>query len=376
MRIKVFRASIVSALLAAVTGCTAAGGPPRMSFWPFNKKEKPADALASAGPAPAFPVKPSTTAQPSGTPTGGAKSVASTPSSASPAAASAAGYPSTGPVVDYGGTVASNPYSANPAGYTSASPSGSASSYPSSAPPAQVGRYDAGGYGGAPSNYPPTRPAGYEQPASAAPPAGRYDASPYDAPPAESPLPSSSGRYDNTTSRSGAAPQSNASSGYPSAAGGAWADAPSASAADRYDAPPSDDAAANDPSSVGGGYETPTASPPYSTTQEDRYAPGATGYQPGRTGYNPPGTEPYSSPSGAYASPAPLSSTETSADPHYRPGGTGDYVPGSATTRPQGSSARTAAAPRNFATPASSDPTSPSAAYPSTTPSGGYGGYR
>lgn len=57
---------------------------------------------------------------------------------------------------------------------------------------------------------------------------------------------------------------------------------------------------------------------------EPQYQPGTTNYQPGNTGYAPPGTAPYQSPAGPY-SPDPNATSQ--ADPHYRPGSTGDYSP-------------------------------------------------
>jgi hypothetical protein len=86
----------------------------------------------------------------------------------------------------------------------------------------------------------------------------------------------------------------------------------------------------------GGGY---SAQDPYSQAgaaagyqqapaQTEQYQPGNTGYQPGNTGYTPPGTTPYHSPAGSYGSDP---NATSQADPHYRPGGTGDYLPTGAT---------------------------------------------
>jgi hypothetical protein len=56
------------------------------------------------------------------------------------------------------------------------------------------------------------------------------------------------------------------------------------------------------------------------------YEPGNTGYEPGNTGYAPTGVAPYRSPAGAPGSYG-AAGVAAATDPHYRPGGTSDYVP-------------------------------------------------
>lgn len=302
MRKNLTHTTLLMAALAAFTGCQATGTSPKMSFWPFHKKEKPADSALAAGPPPAWPTKPSTTAAPSSTPTGAGSVAATSAPQASPAVAATAApysYPTTpasyppagGPVVEYGTPVDASPYAAN-ANYTAVP---RVTSNLAGTPGVQTGRYDANAYAGAATNYPTTRPAGYETPASAAPPAARYNAAPVQpqSPPA--------GRYDS----------------YPDAT----------STGDRYGSPAGSSTAANyDPYSAPGSYETPTADAPYATTQDNRYQPGQSDYKPGQTDYAPPGVARYDSPAAPYESPAQPYKADMASDPHYRPGSTTDYV--------------------------------------------------
>jgi hypothetical protein len=91
---------------------------------------------------------------------------------------------------------------------------------------------------------------------------------------------------------------------------------------------------------AGGGWgqgQAPAGNPP----ADPGYHPGDTGYQPGATGYNPPGVQPYQSPGGQsavgqstggqYAGGQYANDPNAGAEPHYRPGGTGDYAGGAGT---------------------------------------------
>lgn len=95
-------------------------------------------------------------------------------------------------------------------------------------------------------------------------------------------------------------------------------------------------------------------------TLEEPWQPGGTGYEPGNNGYQPPNTSTYRSPATAYQPPG------TAQDPHYRPGGTGDYEPSSVAGR----RATTARRPTRIS-PAElgqdvNRPASPPAGYPRT----------
>lgn len=80
---------------------------------------------------------------------------------------------------------------------------------------------------------------------------------------------------------------------------------------------------------AGGGWGQGAAGQP--PVGDTGYQPGQTGYNPGDTGYNPAGVPPYQSPAGGSYNSNPAANSDPAAgqaEPHYRPGGTGDYSPG------------------------------------------------
>ncbi|MEX2119782.1 MAG: hypothetical protein WD847_09320 [Pirellulales bacterium] len=71
--------------------------------------------------------------------------------------------------------------------------------------------------------------------------------------------------------------------------------------------------------STGNRYASDATSPIQATSVDSDYQPGRSDYQPGATGYAPPGVGTYQGAGG--------SAGASGADPHYRPGGTRDYLP-------------------------------------------------
>ena len=113
----------------------------------------------------------------------------------------------------------------------------------------------------------------------------------------------------------------------------------------------------------------------YAETPNSRYQPGNTGYNPGGAAYQP-GNTGYTPGDTGYEPPSPSGGAlPATAEPHYRPGGTGDYVP----TRRSTSTPRTGTSPSPFVPPASSsrlDPAgSESAAATGPANTGRYGDY-
>lgn len=110
--------------------------------------------------------------------------------------------------------------------------------------------------------------------------------------------------------------------------GTAWDDSPSSSLAPSRQASawgdePGFNAAA---SSLGGG-QAGTAARDQAGTLAEPWQPGNNGYEPGNNGYQPSNSDRYRSPATAYQTPA------MGRDPHYRPGGTGDYEPAAVADR-------------------------------------------
>ena len=284
MRSTFTRLTILAAVVS-LTGCQSSGSNKFAmgNFWPWGKSAKPAEALASGPPA-AWPVKPSATATPGATPTGGYNYAAA------PAAAEVT-YPETS--TPYSGSqpypvVASNQqqyvYPAGTNGYDARA----------SAPGAQVGRYESGQYPAAGSYS-----AGSGQPEGAAPVDymasvpndGRDNPASYEGAPADD----AAGNY-NAPAADGRYTANQSNGGYRNTAESFPANQPSNEAAGQYQ----------------GDYKP----------GESDYQPGQTGYVPGDTGYLPPGVPAYQSPAGGYQSPA-----TPAGDSNYRPGGTSDYQP-------------------------------------------------
>ena len=93
---------------------------------------------------------------------------------------------------------------------------------------------------------------------------------------------------------------------------------PEQAAADHYGAQQSADPYGT------GNPAAPPAAPPAAAPPAGGYQPGTSSYTPGDTGYSPPGVP-------KYEMPAQPNVIANRSDPHYRPGGTGDYLGGAPT---------------------------------------------
>jgi hypothetical protein len=266
MRIRFTRAILLAAVLGGLTGCAssgAGGAGTTASWWPWGKKQVPADTMASAPPQ-YTPQLPSQGATPAGL-AGVAQAAGGAAAADAYTAAAGGGYPATG-YEDYG---QAEPYT----------------------PPAG-GRYD--------TTYPGTNTGYYAETSSAHADPGAYGTGSYGG---------AAPRYESSATAEGAA----AGDGY--AAGDRY-DYGAGDTAGQYDygtsTPPAGDRYA-------GSYDTEQPGR-YAETADAQYRPGQTGYQPGATGYDAGQSSYGAAGAGATATPPATS-------PHYRPGGTSDYVP-------------------------------------------------
>jgi hypothetical protein len=301
MRAMLWPVAVVLCATLATSGCRSGG-----SGWSWNRKS---DALLASKNDPPLP------------------SAAASGSVAPAFAATNAGGAAVGGTSAFAapGSQEGSPYPAATAGYTPPAASPYASHDASQAAPAvaaQQGSY-AATYGAAvgatpPSAYPSTgTPDAYQPPAAATAAANPYGApdpyatpaaDPYGAPhPPADAAPAAAYTADNRYANPYVAPPAQ----------------PEQTAADHYGAQQ-----AGDP------YAAPAASPvaPPETTGPTHYQPGSTSYVPGDTGYNPPGVPKYESPVGKYEVPQQPNVIAKRADPHYRPGGTSDYLGGAHAT--------------------------------------------
>jgi serine/threonine-protein kinase len=313
MRTSHFVSSVVAAGLAFATGCqTSSPGGPMLGMWPWGAKSNESIASTSAPPA-ALPQKPSATATPGYGTVAASGAVASSPYSsgaypqtATPQGGGYSAYPGTQPA-SYNVPSGAHYVAANPTGSgyggsaygpaAAASPSGGAAS-------PQAGPYDAsyGPYSAAAASA--TTPAGYVTSGEAA----RYNPSAYGAADTGAGYAAS----DELTPE-GAAPRVSRYTG-----AGRYGESSAAAPSQ----PAADSSSANRYLPGSTGYQ------PGATDYQPGdtgYDPGQTGYDPGATDYSPPGVQRYQPPAGGAASYGDEPSPES--DPHYRPGGTSDYVP-------------------------------------------------
>ncbi len=302
MRAKCWLAIVAVATLA-LTGCRSGS-----SGWSWNRKSnaefaKSEPALPSAGAnadaAPAFAgtATPPGVASPSAFSAPNAYAGAPYPDTTASHTAAASG-PESGAVADASslqqqGSYA-DAYGATPTAYPS---TGAPPAYPQAEPPAQTAMnpYNAADpYGGVA--------------AGAAPPADQYGAYGAAAGAATSP-------YDMAQGQAADPAASYAVNHYSQAGPSPGGTQPEQSAAQHYGVQQS-----VDPYGTG----VPATSPMMADAAQtpvapSGYQPGSTSYAPGDTGYQPPGVP-------RYEMPAEPNVVANRPDPHYRPGGTGDYI--------------------------------------------------